>query len=268
MHARRPATLHKFWKRLDKTLASGKPVAVIIYGDMFVVDEMSQFDEANLEKELCVDRDVILIVGDPIGLEKELVLDLAFACKRAKLSESLTEKILTSVCTGDGLIGGHDADRVHRYMEDKGRLQLISNPPVESFKRLFVDAVSRVTARFSVEIIYCGHGGDDGSIAFHDGDYSLRDLSKLIIKNKLSHSPQLRLLLNCCYASSLVKEFLFQESGVNLGEAAVDPVLDSLVTMAGIRFLSRGDKTSYMFGHSPLAFSAPKGFLVNIADRL
>lgn len=160
----------------------------------------------NYLDKFLLSRDIILVVGNPIGLESALVWDIVLACVRAEFSPEAVTLIVREIVAYSGRA------QFYVFFSRSTRLTVIVDPSVQEFEDWLGQALESAYSP-SIEMMYCGHGefssccGECG-IVLSDGSYSFSRLMTFFGENFLSTFPAVHLMLNCCYATALVADFL------------------------------------------------------------
>jgi beta-lactamase superfamily II metal-dependent hydrolase len=145
-------------------------------------------------------KEVVLIIGRPDGLEKELTDDVLLACYEANiLDEQSIRSVMKSLTDGkDETVCSHTT-----------KMNILFCPTKEELEMKLPSIISDCMAT-DFNIIYCGHASEDGYLNLFDESYSAKSLADLLIKNTTQHYAQTNIILNCCYAFQFMQRFLYR----------------------------------------------------------
>ncbi|KAI9140800.1 hypothetical protein BKA69DRAFT_1077796 [Paraphysoderma sedebokerense] len=167
--------------------------------------------------------EMVLVLGEPAGLEQELRNDVSSACdllEQNSSQNSFSGSNLNNVTEfKDALLAAlethskiESTDFGAYYIEDhQKRITLAICPTFEEL-RLFLRHISATTRSRDLRIVYCGHGTKSGEIMlFEDNEkpeglVSGGELRAVFNDLYWSSRPQLSMWFNCCYGLDVVAQ--------------------------------------------------------------
>ncbi|EFA79423.1 hypothetical protein PPL_07841 [Heterostelium album PN500] len=170
-------------------------------------------DLKDMEELMKVNKEAIIIVGDPIGLEQYLVHDVYYIARYLGFPEKEALDLIKQEISSDTYT-------TRSFLHGDIKITVIWNPTSDDLAGYFSTHIPMIHA-IEVYICYCGHSGEEpGSIELFDGHHLASDLYKNLLKTSFRHFPTgVHLLFNCCFAVDVCASFIRHENGLSEEEA-------------------------------------------------
>ena len=140
----------------------------------------------------------LLVVGDDIGIEDDILNDIKIIACLAGLSNEDFNTLCKSLPHDPRNYKGH-------FIGTNALFTLLVLPYVDQLKKELKEEIQRPYRTLTV--IYSGHGHPDGSWALYDDSFCASDLKEVLDSiPQLQHDFKMRIYLNCCYGLAFAEQ--------------------------------------------------------------